>query len=281
MPRRFEPPGASANRIFAKRAGAFAKRAHGWPAWPTLEVASALALVLAVIAGPFGTDAIDPLRRTLFWAILLGANLAGWRLLINRLVRAPADWPRVAAIGAVLFGLPLPLEIRAVLRLVGVAGAVESAWHIWIAAAAITGLIFVATRLWGRPLPRAAPDPAETDTLLMRWSVVPERLAAVLAEDHYCRLVLTDGSEKLVHGRFGETVAALTALPGLQVHRGAWVAQSAVCGAVRQGRGWRLRLVDGRLVKVSARHRGEALRRGLLRRDLSPHFPDEQPRTIR
>lgn len=256
----------AAKRIFAKSAAGFAKRAADWPAWPTLELASGLAIMLATLTGPFGTDAIDPARRAAFWGLLIGFNLIGWRMLINRMLHSTRDWPRVAVLGTVLLNLPLPLEIPLVLRIVGVVGTTTGAWMTWLEAAGLTLLIYAATRLWARPKPAAVVDPSALDALQSRWAVAPGALAAVLAEDHYCRLVLNDGSERLVHGRFGDAVAALAAMPGTQVHRGAWVADAAVRGAVRDGRGWRLRLAGGRTIKVSARHRGAARRRGLLSR---------------
>ncbi len=258
--------GEWAKRVFASYARGFAKRTAVWPAWPTLEIACALALGLAVLTGPFGTDAIDLPRRIAFWLVLLGANLIGWRLLINRVVRTPRDWPKAALIGTLLLNLPLPPEIPLVLRLVGVAGSTASAWSTWLEAAGLTALIYLAARVWGVSRKAAEPDPDAPAALLARWGIAPGQLAAVLAEDHYCRLVLDGGTERLVHGRFGDAVAALAALPGLQVHRGAWVSDAAVKSALREGRGWRLRLSDGRLVKVSASYREAARRRGLLNR---------------
>ena len=101
--------------------------------------------------------------------------------------------------------------------------------------------------------------------LLARARVSAETLAAIEAEDHYCRVHRTDGSEALIHCRFGDALAEVAGIQGEQVHRGAWIAQHAVIGAICEGRRWHLLLGDGTRVAVSATYLPRVRARGWLR----------------
>jgi len=138
----------------------------------------------------------------------------------------------------------------------------------WGRALAIGVLLFVtvllilrATGHFKRGRPVAAPDQG----LLARARVSAETLAAIEAEDHYCRVRRTDGSDALIHYRFGDALAEVAEIEGEQVHRGAWIAQGAVIGAIREGRRWRLLLGDGTRVAVSATYLPQVRARGWLR----------------
>jgi DNA-binding LytR/AlgR family response regulator len=63
-------------------------------------------------------------------------------------------------------------------------------------------------------------------------------------EDHYVRVHTRAGS-RLVLATLSQAIAAMNKTPGLQVHRSWWVAQTAVTGAVTQGRNLRLELANG------------------------------------
>jgi DNA-binding LytR/AlgR family response regulator len=92
------------------------------------------------------------------------------------------------------------------------------------------------------------------------------RLLAVTSEDHYLRLHMEGGDKPLILYRFGDALAELGALDGLQVHRGAWIAARAVTAADREGRRWWLRLPDGTRLPVSERHLPAVRARGWLAR---------------
>jgi DNA-binding LytR/AlgR family response regulator len=74
------------------------------------------------------------------------------------------------------------------------------------------------------------------------------------------------GDKPLLLYRFGDAIADLDGLDGLQVHRGAWIAARAVAGAEREGRRWWLRLPDGTRLPVSERHLPAVRARGWLAR---------------
>ena len=261
------PPG---KRAFAKRAADFAKRA--WPkrpppGFPLLWIACLAAAGLMIVTGGFNTGAMPLGPRTAFWLLLMGWNALKWQLLFAWLVRRREDWLRASLIGTVPLNLPLPIEIALCGRIAGFEMAALPA-EVWLRALAISAGIFavcalVAWVLFGRS---AAVTPMPADGLLARARTDPQALAAIAAEDHYCRVLRRDGQSALVHYRFGDALAEVAAIDGAQVHRGAWVAADAIEGAEREGRRWRLRLAGGGTVPVSATHAAEARRRGWLRR---------------
>ena len=259
----------SNKRGFAKRVRGFVSRVRPKrpaPGFPLLWIACFAAAALMIVTGGFGTGGLPLHQRIGFWLSLMGWNALKWQLLFPRLVRRDEDWPRAALIGAVPLNLPLPLEIAAAGRLAGVAMRVVPL-DIWGRAAAISAVIFavcalVAWVLLRRTRPKS---PAADNGLLARARVAPELLAAIEAEDHYCRVHRRDGGSALIHYRFGDAIAEVAGIDGAQVHRGAWVAAAAIEGARREGRRWRLLLAGGGSVAVSATYAAEARTRGWLR----------------
>jgi hypothetical protein len=261
---------APAKRGFAKRAVGFAKRAlpkGPVPGFPLLWIACAAAAGLMIVTGGFNTSALPLGQRTAFWLLLMGWNALKWQLLFALFVRKPLDWPRVSLIGTIPLNLPLPFEIAGIGRLVGVPMTAMPV-DVWLRALAISAVIFTvcATVAWVliRRVPGTAAAPVD-DGLLARARVAPETLAAIEAEDHYCRVHRRDGQSALLHYRFGDALKEVAAIDGAQVHRGAWVAAGAIAGARREGRRWQLVLADGTTLPVSATHAAEARRRGWLR----------------
>jgi hypothetical protein len=256
---------ASDKRQFANRALDFANRARTTPAFPVLELACIAMAGLAAISGAFGTDALPPMHRAAFWFALMAWSGLKWRLWFAWRVRKQTDWARASAIGALLLNLPLPLEIEAATWLVG-ANAQVGEFAVWLEALAISAVI--AALVW--PLRRVlapareraqAADPGP----LVRAGARLERIGAVRAEDHYCRVYLADRSSRLVLCRFGDALAELAAMDGERVHRSVWVADWAVDSAHREGRAWRLEAA-GELLPVSSAYLARARQRGWLNR---------------
>ncbi|MEP9358224.1 LytTR family DNA-binding domain-containing protein [Sphingomonas sp. KR3-1] len=246
---------------------AFAKRAlpdRPVPGFPLLWIACFAAAALMTVTGGFNTGALPLGQRIAFWLLLMGWNALKWQLLFAWGVRKPSDWPRVALLGTVPLNLPLPLEIWLCGRLVGVAMAAMPL-DVWARAVAISATIFaVCTLVAWTLLRRLRPVRAETG-LLARARIAACDLSAIEAEDHYCRVHRRDGRSELIHYRFGDALAEVAGIDGAQVHRGAWVSATAVEGAAREGRKWRLLLAGGGSVPVSATYAAEARARGWLR----------------
>ncbi|MEO6041315.1 MAG: hypothetical protein ABIP41_05405 [Croceibacterium sp.] len=252
-------------RQFANRARGFVKRVWRTPAFPMLELACFGAGALAVISGAFGTQNLPLAQRAMFWLALMAWNAVKWRLWFAWMVRGHAAWRRASALGAVLLNLPLPLEIVVALRLIGVEAEIGPRL-IWLEALAISAI--VAALAWAvrrllalRPVPVAAADPGP----LVRAGTRLDQVAAVRAEDHYCRVYLADGSSRLVLCRFADALRELAGRDGTRIHRSAWVAEWAVGRAERAGRAWRL-VAAGEAFAVSPAHLAETRRRGWLNR---------------
>lgn len=269
-----EEPGerSAGKRVFAKRVRAFAKRAPALPGFAALGLGCAAAAVLATVAGAFGTGGMPLGVRAGFWATLMGWSWFKWQLWFAGTVRRPTDWPRAGALGGVLLNLLLPFEIGMGLRLWGFAPP-PLPGTVWMQGMAIGATIFalmmVVGRRWTTPAaePSTAPPAIRPSGVLARAGVAAvHEVAAVVAEDHYCRLNLDGGRSRLVHARFSDAVAELAGVAGAQVHRGAWVADRAVKGAARTDRRWRLLLADGTEVPVSATHLPAVRARGWLQR---------------
>jgi len=235
-----------------------------------IEIAAVVAaIVIAAVAGPFGTWRIAGEQRILFWTAAILVNAGKWglwfRFVAPRFGAGRRGMIGAALAGAVLLNLTLPLEVEWLMHAVGLPVRLAFA-PLYLTAlaisAAITTVVMAAT---GGPAP-APPGPPAPTGLLARANVAAADLLAVEAEDHYLRLHLTGGRRPLVLYRFKDALADLAALDGAQVHRGAWVAASAVAGAERDGRKWRLRLADGTRIPVSDSFAAHARERGWLRK---------------
>lgn len=89
-----------------------------------------------------------------------------------------------------------------------------------------------------------------------------EELVAVEAEDHYIQVHSTRGKE-LVYYRFRDALQELDALPGLQIHRSAWISRQHVTALAGRGRKLEVVLVTGDRLGVSLSNRGALLQAGL------------------
>lgn len=239
-------------------------------------VVVAAATLVAMLAGAFGTGPMPALERLVFWALAIGWNAGKWWLWYRFVAPlAGPGWQAQVALalgGAILLNLGLPFEIELLFRILGEPFAVS--WPVTFASALAISLaismVLAVTQTEPRadspraappalppapaPAPPPAPAPAAPATptgLAARAGAALADIRAVVAEDHYLRLTLADGRSPLVLYRLGDAVRDLARLDGLQVHRGAWVAASAVVGATRDGRKWRLRLAGGTTLPVS------------------------------
>lgn len=280
LPRMFRSGKGSrpaAKRDFAKRASGFVNWLVVQPGFPMLWIFGGAVAVLMIVTGGFRTGSLPWGARGLFWGLLFGWNTLKWQLWFSLTVRRQRDWWGAVAVGVLLINLPLPAEIAFALSLAGFERTPDAfaVWgHTAVIAAVLCATIFAVSRwLRGREIVAAEEPPATpvANGLLDRARVEPDLLLAVESEDHYCRIRRRDGSSVLVHYRFGDALAELTVIPGMQVHRGAWAAAAAVSGGVRQGRRWHLQLVDGSLLPVSASHLGKVRTRGWLRAPCTTH----------
>lgn len=258
-------------------------------------VITMVVILVAVLAGPFHTDELSFGSRLLFWTLLIGLNMIKWQIWVARIgARAGYGWQASALVvlsGAILLNLTLPFEINLAYRLVG--QTTQIPWAPLFTMSLMISLgIGAAIAVAYRPAPAGAETPpahleaapvtvpasglapavTPTSGLALRANIASlADIGAIVAEDHYLRLWLADGRTPLVLYRFGDAVRELAGVDGLQVHRGAWVAASAVAGAVRDGRRWRLLLAGGDSVPVSDSFLPGVRARGWLKQRNSPN----------
>jgi hypothetical protein len=227
-------------------------------------------IVIAALTGPFGTFMLPLGTRLLMWGTLIGWNMAkwiGWTFyVLPRVAGHPKRELGALAVGIFLLNAPIGWEVEAVYAAVGQPIDLPNL-SIWIIASLISltiaAVVFFAKMARGEAqfIALEAPLPP-----LFRRAGLHDaaQLFAVEAEDHYVRLHLADGRQPLIFYRFSDALADLADLPGLQVHRGAWVAKAPVTGAKREGRNWRLTLSNGATIAVGGSFVGAVRDQGLL-----------------
>ncbi len=222
--------------------------------------AFAIAFVVLTVTGPFGTYADLPLLpRMLYW---LGA-LAGCGLFFQ-----------VTCKLAIHSSLPLPRAGRMVVgTLLGAPGAtaviygLEQVFREGMALAdapelfgytVVIGLI-IGTVNFLPPFVRIENldkgtefDPAEVPFLERLPAEIGHDLIALSMQDHYVNVTTTQG-QALIHMRFGDAVAELTAYPGRQIHRSHWIGLAHLSGIKKSGRQHTAELRNGVSLPVSAR----------------------------
>ncbi|MCU0729270.1 MAG: LytTR family transcriptional regulator DNA-binding domain-containing protein [Sphingopyxis sp.] len=237
-------------------------------------------IVIATLTGPFATMALPLPSRALFWAALIGWNGAKWEAWIGWVMPRLAHHPRaqIAALiaGPLLINATMPWEVELAYAAVGRPIDLPAV-SIWLMASCISLVVAVVLHFVQRPgaagpasppadgadVPRAA---ALSPLLTKAKLASAADILAIVAEDHYIRLHLANGQQPLLLYRFGDALADMALADGAQVHRSVWVAASAVTGAHREGRNWRLRLSNGAMVPVGGSFAAAARGRGWLAR---------------
>jgi hypothetical protein len=194
-------------------------------------VAVTLAVALAATtAGAFGTHVVPLPQRTLFWVGLFGWNLFKWELMVQLLRRRGLGHVAIALAGTLLMVASLPFEINAALRLLtDLAPGPIGQTFLRAAVLALIGLIifvaFLPWLAWRHPM-RTEADSSGPPPRFANTSILLRDIAALVAEDHYVRIHLADGSDRLIHGRLRDAVAAMGEARGCEVRRGAWIADA-------------------------------------------------------
>ncbi len=239
---------------------------------PVLAAGGAIGGVVMTTVGAFGTGAMPLAFRAGFWFALIGWTVVKWQAWFAWRVRRSTDWIAAAAIGTLALNLLLPIEIAVALRLFDVRASVGSLPHVWPEALVISGAILALVLLVrGYRQPSAPETVAAVDPggIIARAGIRdPDQLCGFQAEDHFCRLYLSDKRTVLIHARFGDLLGEVDRWGGTQVHRGCWVRAGAVRGAVRSGRRWLLQLDGGGQLPVSARYLVRVREAGWLREPL-------------
>jgi hypothetical protein len=261
---------AARNGDFAEHAPADAKRVSRDGLGLALAIYAAL-IVIASLSGAFGTHRIDLGPRIAFWTALILWNAMKWHTWLSLLSKREG-WTLAIAFGAFVLNLTLPFETRIALG-VTPAQPWDEYLRIYLSAVAISLVSGVACTVavrYFRPARQSTPEQPLAAGNSRPLGVDEGQLWAIEAEDHYVRLLLADGRAPLFSGRFGDALAQVAHIDGCRIHRGRWVADAAVAGVEREGRGWRIVLPDGRRLTVSASHVGSIRERGWIGRAAPP-----------
>ncbi|WP_422055840.1 LytTR family DNA-binding domain-containing protein [Sphingomonas sp.] len=245
-----------------------------------LAVMVAIGVVLALI-GPFGSFAASFGWRLLYWVPVI---VAGY--LIYRPIGAAASWlghrlqlpiGPMWLVATLVATVPMTMLVWAT-GCSGICRPPESIdraliWYgqVLVIGGAVTFLLYLRSpRGAAAPLPaeERSPDspPEPASAAAMPGSPFLDRLPphlgttliALEMEDHYVRAHTAVGSD-LILMRMRDAIGELAGVPGMQVHRSWWVAQTAVAAVERDGRNVRLELSNGLRAPVS-RERVAALR---------------------
>jgi DNA-binding LytR/AlgR family response regulator len=245
--------------------------------WMALGVAVALLATL----GPYGTFVSMPFAtRLVFWGgasvmLALLVRLSMWAILRGLL---PAGWPRfakraVAAASAAVPGAYLAAQLHVLLSAGDYAPAPFASLYAYTIVPTLLLTLLLGRREPVGPVPvvpsgtmagmmAAASPPVDPLPIAAGFvaRAVPRltggRLLAVEAEDHYLR-IHTDRGSDLALMRLRDAVAELAGVPGLQVHRSFWVAETGVAQVVRRGPSWLVMLESGVAVPVSRNYSAE------------------------
>jgi hypothetical protein len=231
---------------------------HWWVR--ALSFATVMGVLIGVL-GPFGSY-LNPMPLRIFDQLVMipsGTVIAGvlipLQLGLGRRLGLPL--PFCLAVAVVVTAVPIAALSALVSTLIwpwNVAHYHVSTWYfealLMLASLGVLWIILEAARSAWRvaPASQQAPAPSAGTVLCLQ------------TEDNYVRVHRAQGSS-LELMPLHEAIARFGAVDGLQVHRGWWVAGAAVESAERQGRNWRLRLVNGvsapvarnRVVEVRAR----------------------------
>jgi len=226
----------------------------------------AVVSVLAGLMGPFGTyEALDPLPRLAYWAVVAGLSVFLWFLSDSYLRGTGAVYDVLVAVG---YTLILSVAVLILNELVfGGWLTMDSALRVLGMVGGVVLVLELAARLILPPL-RARRDTAEIrDCPDARFQKRLEprhrgRLIRIESQDHYLKVV-TDRGEGLVLMRMGDAEVELGQGLGLRVHRSHWVAAEAVRRAIRADGRLLLEMADGTRVPVSRAYRAAVVEAGL------------------
>jgi hypothetical protein len=217
--------------------------------------------LVVVVAGPFGTIMLAPLPRAGFWLTLLALNFALWETWFTLLGRRGWHWRQTMFAGLPVFLLALPFEVDLALRLFA---GMEAASHFGVfwRGAAVAGVLALAILLFAGRKARQSERSARFPGTAIRLA----EIAALVAEDHFVRLHLADGSHRLLHSRFSDAVVAMEPVVGERINRGAWVADAHRGAADYRGRKWFVKTDSGVELAVSRSHAPRLREAGWLTR---------------
>ncbi|WDR07120.1 LytTR family DNA-binding domain-containing protein [Devosia rhodophyticola] len=217
-----------------------------------------LAMVFG-LSGPFGTfDALEPLPRLLYWAVVVLSTYAIGTATAN-LVKfglTPTGmnpWI-LALVEGFVGGVPVALCVLGI-NLVVMGDLGINPWHLLAYCMIICAGAIIITRLVERarvPVAQTAAAPAPQPPAILQRLPLPQRgkLQQISVADHYVEIT-TDKGHGLVLMRLGDAIGETGAVEGLQIHRSHWVALDAVVRCIRVDGKPMVEMVNGTRLPIS------------------------------
>lgn len=224
------------------------------------------------LAGPFGTfDDLNYVQRLEFWSAIIGVSivLGGVARILSRSVfrddqPVKQDVAAILAMTAMFSPVLLVLAVTFVPRY-------QSVWpdigRMVVYVFLISTAVFVVRRLLPGIEPvsyRKENTPGEPPRLLRR--LPPDFVGPILrmsVRDHYVDVV-TPIKTHTIRMRFVDAIDEMAGVVGYCTHRSHWVVASAVQSVEHNGGKLALKLINGDIVPVSRKYRGELEKAGLI-----------------
>jgi len=245
---------------------------------PMTLVVWAVSIVIAAVAGPFGTfGAMGPALRLLFWVIVISASiLLGYTVRAVALFLVGSDRPELFDLIAIctmtLVFTPLVWTIGLVFDWVGVI-AVPAFWRVGLYVFVMTVAVFLLRRMlpgfetrgYGTFTAKQPGARAEEPRLLRRLS--PDMRGEILriaAQGHFVEVITEHGRETL-RLRLSDAIDEMEPVDGYCTHRSHWVARLAVTGVERENT-HKIFLVmkNGDRIPVSRKYRPKLESQGIV-----------------
>ncbi len=238
---------------------------------------------LTTLTGPFGTYlSMTMIERAIYWYTLIGVSIVmslAIRWYVTIWLKDYGFWHRALTTTTIFTLVFTPCIVVMNMLVLGIqANETMPIWKMYVVVASVpltvNPMIFLVHKLINAVAREekarvdivVAPEP-ERPRLFERLSdELGEDLLRLSVQDHFVHVHLLGGTEKL-RMRFGDAIAEVDCIQGLQVHRSHWVATSAVAEHEFEGGKVILVLRDGSKVPVSRNYRADVEAAGLLADD--------------
>ena len=190
--------------------------------------------LFCIIAAPFGTQAMSPLARAVYWvaansiALVMSTTIIFAAYEFPLLTRLPAFLRGV--VGALAFSLLFSALMATVSALAAPEGDFPGFALMFAYVAPIAIAITLIVHLFIRSAERESDigdDPAPPKILKRLKPGLEARLLRMAMQDHYVEVFTSNGSQ-LVLMRFADALEEVEGEPGWRVHRSHWVAEAAM-----------------------------------------------------
>lgn len=202
--------------------------------------------VICIVAGPFGTDQVPLIRRSLYW---FGSNLIAITMsltIIGAVSRAPvlARFPHPLRLifGAIVFALAFSGIMTVInIAVFGFGSNYPDFIDLFLTTALIAIAISLVIYTFESSRKTASSSPSAPRFLRRLKPGLGHGLVRLAMQDHYVE-VHTDRGQQLILMRFADALDELDGIAGWRLHRSHWIAATGIAEVKR---------IDGKTVVVA------------------------------